>query len=88
MTLSAGARLWPYEIFGLIGGVGGMGEVYRALGPRLDVRVSKAVSLGDKGNIPLSAWTHKAGRRSARWRPLSCHVDRDIAKLASWQLTR
>jgi hypothetical protein len=34
MTLSAGARLGPYEVVGLVG-AGGMGEVYRARDPRL-----------------------------------------------------
>ena len=34
MTLAAGTLLGPYEIVGLIG-AGGMGEVYRALDPRL-----------------------------------------------------
>jgi eukaryotic-like serine/threonine-protein kinase len=34
MTLSAGTRLGPYEILGLVG-AGGMGEVYRARDPRL-----------------------------------------------------
>ncbi len=39
MTLSAGARLGPYEIVSPIG-AGGMGEVYRALDTRLDRTVA------------------------------------------------
>ena len=35
MALSAGVRLGPYEIVGLLG-AGGMGEVYRARDTRLD----------------------------------------------------
>ena len=34
MSLTAGTRLGPYEIVGIIG-AGGMGEVYRARDPRL-----------------------------------------------------
>jgi Tol biopolymer transport system component len=42
MALSAGARLGPYEIVGLIG-AGGMGEVYRARDPRLGREVAVKV---------------------------------------------
>jgi serine/threonine protein kinase len=42
MTLASGARLGPYEIERLIG-VGGMGEVYRAVDRRLDRRVAVKV---------------------------------------------
>lgn len=46
MTLSAGARLGPYEIVSLIG-VGGMGEVYTARDTRLDRTVAVKVLLKD-----------------------------------------
>ena len=39
MTLSAGERLGPYEIVGLLG-AGGMGEVYRAKDDRLGREVA------------------------------------------------
>src|SRR5688572_15607042 len=42
MSLSAGARLGPYEILGSIG-AGGMGEVFRARDTRLDREVALKV---------------------------------------------
>src|SRR5689334_572337 len=43
MALTAGDKLGPYEILGLIG-AGGMGEVYRARDPRLNREVAIKVS--------------------------------------------
>jgi len=43
MPLTAGARLGPYEVVGLVG-AGGMGEVYRAVDTRLDRTVAIKIS--------------------------------------------
>jgi len=51
MTLSAGTRLGPYEVLGLLG-AGGMGEVYRARDPRLGREVAVKVLSGDVASDP------------------------------------
>jgi Tol biopolymer transport system component len=51
MAISAGSRLGPYEVLGVLG-AGGMGEVYQARDPRLDrlvaIKVLPTHSLGDE----------------------------------------
>jgi WD40 repeat protein len=51
MSLSAGARLGPYEILGLLR-AGGMGEVYRAFDPRLGREVAVKVLPEEVGSDP------------------------------------
>ncbi len=59
MNLSTGAKLGPYEILGPIG-AGGMGEVYKALDPRLNRRVAIKVS-----RQPFTARFEREGRAVA-----------------------
>ena len=47
MTLSAGAKLGPYEVLSFIR-AGGMGEVYRARDPRLNREVAIKVLPADR----------------------------------------
>jgi eukaryotic-like serine/threonine-protein kinase len=51
MSLSAGARLGPYEILSALGS-GGMGEVYKARDARLDRFVAIKVLPADKLTDP------------------------------------
>jgi len=51
MTLTAGARLGPYEITAALG-AGGMGEVYRATDTRLGRTVAIKILARDLGSAP------------------------------------
>ncbi len=51
MALTSGSRLGHYEVLGPLG-AGGMGEVYRALDPRLDRTVALKVLPGDLASDP------------------------------------
>ena len=51
MSVTAGTRLGPYEVLGLLG-EGGMGEVYRARDPRLDRLVALKVLRSEVASDP------------------------------------
>jgi serine/threonine protein kinase len=52
MPLTAGTRLGPYEVLGLLGS-GGMGEVYRARDPRLRREVAVNMSPEQVRGLPV-----------------------------------
>ena len=65
MSLTAGARLGPYEITGAIG-AGGMGEVYRARDTRLDRSVAiKVLPPGLTGDAERRARFEREARTLA-----------------------
>jgi serine/threonine protein kinase len=76
MPLSAGSRLGPYEVLGLLG-AGGMGEVYRAHDSRLerDVALKVILTEGEPSAERLKRFEdevqdlHEAVRGQARRRP-------------------
>src|SRR5947208_8223634 len=69
MALSPGARLGPYEILAPLG-AGGMGEVYRALDPRLDREVAIKVS----GERFTDRFEREAKSIAALNHPNICHL--------------
>src|SRR3954467_1980129 len=69
MALSPGARLGPYEILAPLG-AGGMGEVYRALDPRVDREVAIKVS----GERFTDRFEREAKAIAALNHPNICHL--------------
>jgi eukaryotic-like serine/threonine-protein kinase len=59
MPLSAGTRLGPYEIIGLVG-AGGMGEVYKARDTRLDRTIAIKVLPADISDDPRGELARRA----------------------------
>src|SRR5262245_29258783 len=63
MSLSAGTRLGPYEIVGLLG-AGGMGEVYRAQDPRLGRSVAIKILPSAISHDPDRVWRFEREARA------------------------
>ena len=65
MSLTAGARLGPYEILSALG-AGGMGEVYRARDTRLKRDVAIKVLPEVFASIPIASRASSAKRNCSR----------------------
>jgi len=63
MSLAAGTRLGPYEIVALLG-AGGMGEVYRALDPRLGRQVAVKILQAAFSDDPDRGWRFEREARA------------------------
>ena len=63
MSLPSGARLGPYEIVSLLG-AGGMGDVYRALDPRLGRQVAIKILPAEFLDDPDRGWRFEREARA------------------------